>query len=222
MGYKSFHTRKPLTYLKVYHSLARANFSAERGIRYGLDFYDERMQATKVLDIEISEDGLPSLALVDLNTAASEAATTKGTETEDIAEKLEQTKLEADEQGGANNTPDGDHDFEDKSTSEQPEPPKSKDPLRWFGILSPPALRQAQRSASKLVEIAVKLSSIDAEMKGVEIEIRRARKKKTKSEKPALGKTEMGREARDSEVKQQERAQPVMANRGGGCGRIAI
>ncbi|KAK0711657.1 hypothetical protein B0H67DRAFT_441996, partial [Lasiosphaeris hirsuta] len=31
----------------IYHDLARANFSAERGIRYGQDYYDDRMQAIR-------------------------------------------------------------------------------------------------------------------------------------------------------------------------------
>lgn len=58
-----------------------------------------------------------------------------------------------------------------------------KDPLRMFGLLTPQSLRQAQSESIKSVEnIMPKLVSIDAEMKEVEIRIRRARKWKAKAE----------------------------------------
>jgi hypothetical protein len=68
---------------------------------------------------------------------------------------------------------------------------KPKDPVRMFGILTPQALRLAQGGAIKLVEeIIPKLASIDAEMKEVEIKIRRARKHRVKAE--AAEKTVVG------------------------------
>jgi hypothetical protein len=66
---------------------------------------------------------------------------------------------------------------------------KPKDPMRMFGILIPQALRLAQAGAIKMVEDLVpKLASVDAEMKEVEIKIRRARKHRAKAE--ALEKTD--------------------------------
>jgi hypothetical protein len=60
---------------------------------------------------------------------------------------------------------------------------KPKDPLRMFGILTPQSLRAAQGEAVKMVEgIVPKLVSIDAQMKEVEIKIRRARKYRAKAE----------------------------------------
>ena len=60
---------------------------------------------------------------------------------------------------------------------------KPKDPLRMFGILTPQALRLAQGVAIKMVEeIVPKLVQLDAEMKEVEIKIRRARKFRAKAE----------------------------------------
>jgi len=68
---------------------------------------------------------------------------------------------------------------------------KPKDPIRMFGILTPQALRLAQGGAIMMVEDVVpKLVSIDAEMKEVEIKIRRARKQRAKAE--ALEKTTVG------------------------------
>jgi hypothetical protein len=60
---------------------------------------------------------------------------------------------------------------------------KPKDPLRMFGILTPQTLRLAQGGAIKMVEeIVPKLVQVDAEMKEVEIKIRRARKFRAKAE----------------------------------------
>jgi len=52
------------------------------------------------------------------------------------------------------------------------------DPLKWFGILSPPALRSSQASFKVAVRGCVpRLASTANEMRVVEIEVRRARKK---------------------------------------------
>ena len=57
------------------------------------------------------------------------------------------------------------------------EGPSPKNPLNMFGILVPPSLRSAQRSAITIVESVIpQLACIDAEMKEMEIRIRRARK----------------------------------------------
>ena len=55
------------------------------------------------------------------------------------------------------------------------------DPLKWFGVLSPPALRSSQQSFKLAVHKSIpQLASIVNEMKLVEIEVRRARKKLAK------------------------------------------
>ena len=114
----------------MYSDIARANFSAERGFRYGRDSYDERMQANSRLTIH----GQVPVFTVD----ASDEGDAKG---------------------------------------------KRHDPLRWFGILTPPALRSAQTAAIEAVQDVIpKLASVDAEMKSLEIEVRRARKKRAKAE----------------------------------------
>ena len=182
------------------------------------------MQVTKALSTETSEDGLPKFELVDLN--ATPATDTKETEIEKeaevIVEKLEQANLDPYEEGIPSESPsDSDHETKSEPKSEPSKGPKSRDPLRWFGILSPPSLRQAQSSSSKLVETAVKLSTVDAEMKGVEIEIRRARKRKVKSEN-MLVKEETSRGNGENRAKQEAETKPLKVNRGGGCGRVAI
>jgi hypothetical protein len=65
--------------------------------------------------------------------------------------------------------------------------PTPKTPLNMFGILVPPSLRSAQASAITMVSSVIpRLASIDAEMREVEIRIRRARKhhKREMAQKP--------------------------------------
>lgn len=52
-----------------------------------------------------------------------------------------------------------------------------KDPIRWFGILVPPALRSAQQSFISVVEDPVpQLATISRDLRSQEIEIGRVRK----------------------------------------------
>lgn len=59
----------------------------------------------------------------------------------------------------------------------RPKSPQPPNPLRMFGVLVPPALRRAQSSAIVMTEeVLPQLASVDAEMREMEIRIRRARK----------------------------------------------
>lgn len=85
----------------------------------------------------------------------------------------------------------GEEDEQNGDAEREKKTTKSKDPVRMFGILTPQALRLAQGGAIKMVEEVIpKLASIDAEMKEVEIKIRRARKQRVKAE--AAEKTVVG------------------------------
>ena len=54
----------------------------------------------------------------------------------------------------------------------------SIDPLKWFGVLVPPALRASQRSfKSAVVDVVPVLASLSNQMGEIEIEVRRARKR---------------------------------------------
>lgn len=54
----------------------------------------------------------------------------------------------------------------------------SRDPLNWFGILVPPALRTSQSNFKDAVsDLIPSLASTSKEMREVEIEVRRARKR---------------------------------------------
>lgn len=73
------------------------------------------------------------------------------------------------------------------ATSKETTPsPSSCDPLNWFGILVPSALRRTQGSFKAVVEeIVPRIVTVDREMCEVEIEVRRMRKKLLQAEKRA-------------------------------------
>lgn len=146
--------------VSIYQNIARANFSADRGIRYGPDLYDERMQALRQLSIAAGEDNVPSFEV--------------GMWPAEVAE---------------DDAPDG------KPADDEQEKPvqKPKDPLRWFGVLTPMPLRLAQKQAVEAVEeIVPKLVSVNAEMAEVEILVRRQKKHRAKAEAFAMKQSQEG------------------------------
>jgi coiled-coil domain-containing protein 115 len=128
--------------IDMYQNIARANFTAERGMRYGRDFYDDRMQASRTVSITVDAHSVPRFETADHIPPENE-----------------------------------------KAPNEKPKPTKSLDPLRWYGLLAPMPLRQAQTQAVQLVQQVIpKLATVNAEMLDLEIEVRRARKKRAKAE----------------------------------------
>ncbi|KAK8872804.1 hypothetical protein PGQ11_003318 [Apiospora arundinis] len=183
----------------IYQNLARANFAAERGLRYGQDQYDDRMQASRRVVVA----PLPSLSVcptfevvnVDADTvtaAATETTAAPVSESEAVTSDAQDTgkeeKGKGEDDGDKVNEaePIASSAKETKETKSGPKSKMSKDPLRWFGLMTPMPLRQAQAQSVKAVEdIVPKLVSINAEMAQVEIEVRRARKKRAKAETAA-------------------------------------
>lgn len=167
----------------MFQHLARANFSAERGMRYGPDFYDERMQALRQVSISTTGGGLPIFTV-------SHCSRTRGDDDDDPSSQNppsdgaspaeeEKKAAAAEEAAGEEPVPAGD----DKADSEAG-PKKqiaARDPLRWFGVLTPLSLRQTQACAVEAVdEVIPRLASLSAEMQDLEIQVRRARKKRAK------------------------------------------
>ncbi|KAI8662693.1 hypothetical protein NCS56_01073400 [Fusarium sp. Ph1] len=152
--------RKSLSQLQsdVYQNIARANFAGERGMRYGQDHYDQRMQAIRLLDIEVDEKEIPSFSIIDApieEPEKEESAATEG------------------------------NDGESEGKAEK-KPKKNRNPLHWYGIFAPMPLRTAQTQSVQAVEkIIPRLVSLNAEMLNVEIEVRRARKRRAKAEAAA-------------------------------------
>ncbi|KAK1640495.1 hypothetical protein BDP81DRAFT_420176 [Colletotrichum phormii] len=190
--YTALRERLSGTQAGMYQNIARANFSAERGVRYGPDYYDQRMRASRTLEVAVNDRGVPRFEVVkaaDDGDAVTEpkveaaedgvsaAAAAKsgdvdeapGMESEGVTSSVgEETEKEAEKE---------------KEKTKQNKKKKSNDPLRWFGILAPMSLRQAQTlSVQAVQDVIPRLVSVDAEMKDIEIEVRRARKRRAKAE----------------------------------------
>ena len=142
-------------------NLAKANFSNPNRIRYGKDYYDERMQAsTQVFGAPESLFRVTHSPVydVDLSTQANESETFNNGIVKPVSAK-EQPNCRA------------------ENTKKPISKTNTKDPVIWFGVLVPPALRTSQTSFKDAVLKASHLAFVDTKMKGVEIEIRRTRKK---------------------------------------------
>ncbi|KAL2881398.1 hypothetical protein SGCOL_003348 [Colletotrichum sp. CLE4] len=200
--YSALRERLSGTQAGMYQNIARANFSAERGVRYGPDYYDQRMRASRTLELAVNDRGVPRFEVVktaddgdavtepkveaaeDGASAAAAAAKSgdvneaPGMESEGGTSSIgEETEREAEKEGESE---------KEKEGTKQKKKKKSNDPLRWFGILAPMALRQAQTlSVQAVQDVIPRLVSVDAEMKDIEIEVRRARKRRVKAEAAA-------------------------------------
>ncbi|OAA79638.1 hypothetical protein LEL_03124 [Akanthomyces lecanii RCEF 1005] len=156
------------TQQRMFHALARANFTADRGVRhYGQDQYDERMQASRRVAISTaasSSSSPPTFAIVQELTAEEEEedAEGQGKEDDSVADRKEKEKK--------------------KKKKKKSSIAVRGNPIRWFGVLVPPALREAQsQSVAAVEDVIPRLVSVQAEMAHVEIEVRRARKKRAKA-----------------------------------------
>ncbi|KAF4541382.1 uncharacterized protein LTHEOB_8778 [Lasiodiplodia theobromae] len=199
-----------------YISLAQANFNPSSRVRYGQDFYDERMQALRRVTIGETESKLHrSIRLLEppeeptsdeTKTKTADATDNKkeGTDknsTEEAPVSVAELSLDPDAKntaespeaqpgeareppgsnvdGNGNKRDDSDKIKEKEKASKKP---RTDDPIRWFGIFVPPALRSAQGSFIRAVEGPVpRLLDLAAEMRELEIEIGRARKAIRKS-----------------------------------------
>jgi hypothetical protein len=185
----------------LYQTLARANFTAERGVRYGQDFYDGRMQSSRHVAVESVTEGEDSwlrYKVVSALESQDDEEDQRNGDDEDDGD--ERTKGDAEKEQKKDD--DDEVDIDRKAAGKSK---RSADPLRWFGILTPMPLRQAQGRAIEAVEqIIPRLVSVDAEMKALEIQVRRARKRRAKAEaaaeKPTKKTVDDGKAATSREV----------------------
>lgn len=201
---------------QTFQHLARANFSAERGVRYGADYYDERMQASRRVVVSSSPVVAAAAAAAEAATDANMSAPVfhivgkeedvvvvgssddpgRGADKESAnafnpTNKNQNEEEEEEEHHHAPDTssPPPTADSNDKAEQVKNETILTRrnnknDPLRWFGVLTPMALRQTQACTVQTVEdIIPRLVSVDAAMRQVEIEVRRAKKRRAKADK---------------------------------------
>ncbi|CAG8981210.1 hypothetical protein HYALB_00013874 [Hymenoscyphus albidus] len=166
----------------IQQHLARANFHADRGVRYGASFYTPRMQASRVCRVTspalASESPTfsvhpypqksPDEGINDITTKTS-SGTSPITSPENFKENLFEDEKEKEKEAGTNGKE------KDKN--------KIPDPIRMFGFSTSRELKEAQKESISMIEgVIPKLLGLDEQMKGVEIEIRRARKYRAKAE----------------------------------------
>ncbi len=191
----------------TYHGLARANFSAERGMRYGPDHYDDRMQALRRLRIsqagEASDPG-PAIFRLELELEPehvpepAEPEQSKPDQSKPGQSEPSQPDPEQRDEDAPSDRTEATEKEDEKTASHKLASVRPKDPLRWFGLLAPAALRQAQSQSVQAVEQVIpRLASLDAEMAHMEIRVRRARKRRTKAEAAAAKQSQDGETTRE-------------------------
>ncbi|THY88228.1 hypothetical protein D6C95_07129 [Aureobasidium pullulans] len=183
-----------------FFDLAQATFKSTTRVRYGQEYYDDRMQATRRFEASTDDNDLPCLALkaddTSPSTDTSNEHSTKSGEKSSEKEAGEKKTEEPEQQPTPPSTPPRDPDEEEPS-KEQEEQDKSKttsgqdkaqnkpcDPLHWYGILVPPALRASQKSFISAVESPLIEAANSAQaLRLVAVEIRKLRKDIKKAER---------------------------------------
>ncbi|KAJ5555555.1 hypothetical protein N7535_007992 [Penicillium sp. DV-2018c] len=179
-----------------FFALAQANFSSSPARRYGPDYYDERMKATRTISIQ------PERNAKDLLDDAQErkhglgtpgynytfsCKTTRSHQSEkaDVTEEVSDRNQSAPPESTEHTTPadaTGSVPSDLSETSITPEKPQTdpkklrSDPIHWYGILVPQSLRRAQESFTSAVENQVPdLASTTVEMRALEQQINQLR-----------------------------------------------
>ncbi|KLJ07845.1 hypothetical protein EMPG_16674 [Blastomyces silverae] len=164
-----------------FFSLARANNSCPPGRRYGEDYYDERMKPIKKLSI-IPPSKMPAQDKPTMLSSNQRRNTPSFTienvllSSFNMKETKEDTEDKNDETGPNSSSPSRSSDpnepgrftGSEKSSANR----QSSNPLNWFGILVPPALRNAQQSFCTALEGPITtLAGVITEMREVEREV---------------------------------------------------
>ncbi|KAL4821066.1 hypothetical protein BDW67DRAFT_151948 [Aspergillus spinulosporus] len=163
-------------------SLAHANYTCPPGRRYGVDYYDERMKASRrvilrppsstdredsTAELEspphngASSKEIISIEFTSSNDEEEQPDTDESSESDEKA--LEQEPLKnAGDNDAAETTATLQDSSEASETKTEAEAdakpgsirrrPRTLDPIKWFGILVPPSLRSAQKSFTEAVE----------------------------------------------------------------------
>ncbi|KAF2763805.1 hypothetical protein EJ03DRAFT_303162 [Teratosphaeria nubilosa] len=170
----------------AFFSLAQANFkSPNRSRRYGQDFYDDRMKASRICRFDEDGNGAVELSITNAEPTSPATNSNPKTKTEEPprqersppATPEPETPLGADEKTTRDEDPM--HDVKDNL------PNCPLDPLRWFGILVPRELRTAQSSFTSALagtgrgetnSAVMRAANAARAMRELEIEIRRCRK----------------------------------------------
>jgi hypothetical protein len=170
-------------------SLARANFNSRDHIRrYGRDYYHEHAIATRRAIISVDNaTSKPSLEIAQWSPSATESEidSEAPVEVEKTGENEEDVKQLPSPPGTPEAEPHQSDSDQDTTPSEkETRVPLPSDPLKWFGILVPQALRSSQASFCAAVDEAVADAANAAKgTRSTEAEIRKLRKEIRRAEK---------------------------------------
>lgn len=148
--------------------------ACRRPVRCRFRFYLSILTSSRLRTGESCTNGFSNINDLDDTSVAFSAVS------EALKRDTEQSEKPKPEYRDASNKPENEPaaspDLNEKDNSSKPSK-KSTDPLRWFGILVPPALRSAQQSFISVVEGPIpQIANIARELRSQEIEIGRVRK----------------------------------------------
>ncbi|KAL4935700.1 hypothetical protein BDV06DRAFT_206472 [Aspergillus oleicola] len=163
-------------------SLAHANYTCPPGRRYGADYYDERMKATRRVILQppssssnadhnteveelqqIETPAGPTFTIEAFSPSDEEDQTDAGDKSEPLDSELRSSVPESSKAGEDDTTVTTAYPSDpptstetnseaDTKTERAERKPRTLDPIRWYGILVPPSLRSAQKSFIEVVE----------------------------------------------------------------------
>lgn len=174
-----------------FFDLAQATFKSTTRVRYGQEYYDDRMQATTRFEASVNDQDIPRLALkVNDKPSPSTKDSTKPSD-KDSSEKSpgsnkelggEKQEDKPSEQGEKEHPEEQEQ--EDRPNDKEKAHNKIRDPLHWYGILVPPSLRSSQKSFSSAIHDPVidAVNSAQA-LHRVDMDIRKLRKDIKKAER---------------------------------------
>ena len=167
-------------------SLARANFNSRVGVRrYGPDYYHERAIATRRVTVSV-EDGASNPTLETIQWSPPRTESDIDSEAPVEVEKTGDNEEDVKQLPSPPGTPEPDPDI--TPSEKDTRIPLPSDPLKWFGILVPQALRSSQASFCVAVDEAVADAANAAKsMRSTEAEIRKLRKELRKAERESSG-----------------------------------
>jgi hypothetical protein len=170
-----------------FFNLAQATFRSTTRVRYGQEYYDDRMQATTRFEASVNDRDIPHLALKvnDTPSTSTKPLNEDSSEKPSDANEMpdEQRKYDKPEEQGEKDNPE-EQEQEDKPDDKEKAHNKVRDPLHWYGILVPPSLRSSQKAFNSAIHDPVidAVNSAQA-LHRVDMDIRKLRKDFRKKEK---------------------------------------
>jgi len=153
------------SFSSAFFTLAHAQRASTLGAgrRYGQEYYDDRMKAQRLVKVD---NDAPRHGLV-WKVSRKVAPTRK--DNVDLQSREKEDDVSQEVKGQTKDAPEVE---EDSTNEREKQDPATRDPITWFGILAPSALRQSQSHFTRLVEDQIPdLLSIESKMRRVEGQI---------------------------------------------------